>query len=392
MKIAVFSPLNPIKTGISDYTEELLPELANHFDIDIFIDPAYEPISEEITTQFKIIPFDITSFDPKAYDQILYHMGNYYEGHRYIYESLKQFPGIVVLHDYVLQGFYAERYHANGDFERYQELLVKLYGQEGEEIAKSIIEKHPSPIWESEKALDYPLNEEVIQNAQALIVHSEFVKQQIQKQWKKTIEKIPSHEYVIQEYDEESIRKDLGVNDDEVLICSAGFINKNKRFDRILAAILALDKRNFKYVIVGNDQGRLLENYIPADCDNVITKGHLPIQELEGLIAASDICINLRYPTMGESSASLLRMMGHGKPTLVSNCGAYAEFPDYCVLKVDVDIDEIELIRRYVQALIEDEDFRRSLGQEARSYIKNECGIKKCAEDYAMFIKKIRHD
>jgi hypothetical protein len=103
MKIAVFSPLNPVKSGISDYTEELLPELAKEASLDVYIDGGYKPSNPGLAEQYRIVAFDAESFEPDAYDAVLYHMGNFYDAHRYIYECLKRFPGIVVLHDYVMQ-------------------------------------------------------------------------------------------------------------------------------------------------------------------------------------------------------------------------------------------------------------------------------------------------
>ena len=126
MRIAVFSPLNPIRSGISDYTEELLPALSREAELDLYIDADYVPSNHSLSEQFRIKTFDAARFEPEAYDAILYHMGNYYAAHRYVYESLKRFPGIVVLHDYVMQGFYAEQYEATSDFDRYRDLLHRF--------------------------------------------------------------------------------------------------------------------------------------------------------------------------------------------------------------------------------------------------------------------------
>jgi hypothetical protein len=38
MRIAFFTPLNPVRSGISDYSEELLPFLGDLADIDIIAD------------------------------------------------------------------------------------------------------------------------------------------------------------------------------------------------------------------------------------------------------------------------------------------------------------------------------------------------------------------
>jgi glycosyltransferase involved in cell wall biosynthesis len=232
------------------------------------------------------------------------------------------------------------------------------------------------------------LNEEIVENAAALIVHSDFVRKKIAAKTDKPVVKINHHGHAIKNFDSRKIRNELGVNENDILICSAGFINKNKRYDVILTALNEIGSPRIKYLIAGKDRGNLLDNILDGKTANVLRRDHLPIEELEGVICASDICVNLRYPTMGESSGSLLRMMGYGKPVLVTNFGSYSEFPDYCVLKIDPDLDEKEIIKRFVIELLEDPDFRSSIGREASEYVKRECGIAKCAREYAEFLRE----
>ncbi len=387
MKIALFSPLNPIQTGISDYNEEMLFELRKHFNIDLFIQKGYEPVNEAVRDEFRIHPYIPETFDPSEFDELLYHMGNNYEAHGYIYDALKEHPGVVVLHDYVLQGFYAEKYDATGDFETYYRLQKKYYGERGESIANNIARPETLPIWESAAAVNYPLNEDILESAKAVIVHSNFIKEKIQDGFHRPIVKINHHGYIKRIFDRNHIRSQLGINKDSILISSIGYINKNKRFDVILRALDELNNPAITYVIAGKDRGNLLRNYIGEKKLNIIVKGHLDLGDLEALVAASDICINLRHPTMGESSGALMRMMGYGKPVLVTNYGSYADFPDYSVLKVDPDIDEKETIKRFVTALIQEDDFCRSVGKEAARFIREECSIEKCAREYASFLK-----
>ena len=389
MKIALFSPLNPVKTGISDYTEEMLFEMAKHFDIDLVIDQGYEPQNEKLRAQFKIIPYDSESFDPSGYDEILYQMGNNYQAHAYIYDSLKKHPGIVVLHDFVLQGFYAEKYYSDRDFDAYMRTQKKYYREKGEAIAENLIRPKEFPIWEMAEAFEYPLNEEVLESAKAVIVHSDFVKDRVKERTQKPIRKINLHGHEIKTFDRHQLRAKMDLGSQDILITSTGFINKNKRLGVILSALDEMDHSHVTYLIAGRDKGGLLRNYLEEKNKKVVIKGYLPLEELEALICASDICINLRYPTMGESSAMLLRMMNYGKPVLVTNFGSYSEIPDYCVLKIDPDIDEKEAVKRYVGALIDDEDFRLSLGKEAREYVQNECSIERCASEYASFIRSV---
>ncbi len=46
---------------------------------------------------------------------------------------------------------------------------------------------------------------------------------------------------------------------------------------------------------------------------NVRVLGFAPIEDFVGYLAACDIVLNLRYPTVGESSGTLLRSLGLGQ-------------------------------------------------------------------------------
>lgn len=389
MRIALFSPLNPIKTGISDYTEEMLDDLSRHMEIDLFIDPGYQPENADLLSRFRIAPFRIESFDPSPYEAILYHMGNNYAGHGYIHQALMRYPGLVVLHDYVLQGFYAERFDADKDFRAYRDLQVRHYGRDGEEIARRIRDRSRLPIWESAASFHFPLNEEIFEHALGVIVHSEFIGSRVRAKTDIPVHVIPHHGHVLKQHDREAERRDLGIEPHEILICSAGFINKNKRLDVILSALADLRDLPLRFLITGHDRGRLLDQYRGGKDERILRLDHLPLTRLESVIDAADICVNLRYPTMGESSGSLLRMMGYGKPVLVTNTGSYAEFPDYCVLKIAPDLDEEEMIKRFIRSLAEEKKFRRAVGREAAAFVREECGIEKCAGEYAGFIRDV---
>jgi glycosyltransferase involved in cell wall biosynthesis len=391
MKIALFSPLPPLKSGISDYTWEMLPLLRKHFEIDLYVDPKFVPEDPSLRSSFGVFPFRPDSFSPAGYDAVVYHMGNYYPAHRFIYEGLRRSPGIVVLHDYVLQGFYARRAEVEKDFGEYRRLLETYYGTAGIEIADGVARKVQPPIWETEEALDFPLNEEILDLAAGLIVHSDFVKERVQSKTAKPVIKVPHHGHVLKTYAREAERRAWGVGPEDVLVSSLGYVNRNRRYELVIAALEELADPRLRYFIAGEDRGRLLRNTIARSQTPISVQSFLPLEKLESLIVASDICVNLRYPTMGESSGSLLRQMGYGRPTMITNCGAYAEIPDWAAVKVEPDIDESALLKAYLAALRDDPDLRRSLGREASAYVRSECDLEKCVRGYADFIAAIAH-
>jgi len=386
MKIALFTPINPVRSGIADYNEELLPELANYAAIDLYIDGSYSPGNDRVNDHCAIRVFAADRFQPGAYDAIVYHMGNNFSAHRYIYEAMKRFPGIVVLHDYVLQGFYAEMLKATRDPDRYLSLLQRYYPRDGARLAQRMIDRLPQPIWESELAMQFPLNEEIIGMAQALIVHSDFLKRQITGRHSLPVTVVPHHGHRPSPYGRDQARRELGFNERDFILLSTGFVTRNKRYEAILPALNELGLSHLKYVIIGQDEA----NYLKVLCQGkplaIIRKGFVGHDELEKYLAAADACLNLRHPTMGENSGSLLRMMSNAQPVLVSATGSYRDLPGTAVIQISCDVDEKEMIKRFVLALANDPDLRQSLGREAARYALEECSLAGCARQYAEFI------
>ena len=111
-RLAYVSPLPPERTGIADYSAELLPELARHYDIDVIV--AQSSVTDPWITANCAVR-DVAWFDTNAhhYDRILYHFGNSVF-HQHMFELLESHPGVVVLHDFFLSGIIAHLDVTNG--------------------------------------------------------------------------------------------------------------------------------------------------------------------------------------------------------------------------------------------------------------------------------------
>ena len=79
---------------------------------------------------------------------------------------------------------------------------------------------------------------------------------------------------------------------------------------------------------------------------------------LWSLMAACDVCVNLRSPTMGETSGSVIRQLSLGKPVIVSDVGWFAELSDAVALKVPVDADEADSLYAALELLARDDRAR----------------------------------
>ena len=83
-------------------------------------------------------------------------------------------------------------------------------------------------------------------------------------------------------------------------------------------------------------------------------------ERMWSLMAACDVLVNLRYPTMGETSGSVIRALSLGKPLLVSDVGWFSELPDDVVLKIPVDELEVATLAAALE-------FARRARRRARS-------------------------
>src|SRR6202012_3541881 len=118
----------------------------------------------------------------------------------------------------------------------------------------------------------------------------------------------------------------------EPLIGCFGFLNMNKRIPELLRAFAAFrqDRPGARLLLVGAagerfDVRRRLERL--GLTDGVERLDYVSEERMWSLMAACDVLVNLRYPTMGETSGSVIRGLALGKPLLVSDLGWVAGLP-----------------------------------------------------------------
>jgi glycosyltransferase involved in cell wall biosynthesis len=180
------------------------------------------------------------------------------------------------------------------------------------------------------------------------------------------------------------IEPEANVAGDPLIGCF-GFLNMNKRIPQLLEAFASFRQRHpgARLLLVGGvgerfDVGRRLERL--GLTDGVQRIDYVPEERMWSLMAACDVLVNLRYPTMGETSGSVIRALSLGKPLLVSDVGWFSELPDDAALKVPVDEYEVPTIEA---ALALATEHAAPLGAAARAYIEREHSLPAVADAYA---------
>lgn len=396
MRLAFFSPLNPQKSGISDYSEELLPHLAKEADIDLFID-GFKPSNEAILNHFP--SFDYRA-DPeslrrlKSYDAIIYHMGNDPRYHTGIYESMKAFPGITVFHDFAFQFFFFYLARGRGEMRIYLDEVEACHGPSARAAAAEALAQGLTPP-HLETPLSFPLNLRLARAAEAIIVHSQWSRSRFEKIVPSTpLAHINLH--VIPETTAAATRPQTAAGrarETTVRISSFGHITKEKGIERALRALATLRQRyRFHYTLVGEPSGFFdVDGLVRAYGlkDRVTVTNYVSLEEFKRLVAATDIAVNLRENTVGETSGSLCRIMAAGVPAIVSNVGWFSELPDDSVIKIDDDDCKDALLCAYLERLIEDGSLRARIGENARRYVLSEHNIEHSAQGYLSFAREV---
>lgn len=397
MKIAYCSPFNPIKSGISDFSEELVLELRDYANIDLFYNIA--PNNKEIQHNFEFFNIKELYKDNvrKKYDIIVYHMGNNVEYHKSIYEAFMKFSGILELHDFSLHNFLAGDTYVHNDIEAYVNCVRYCHGENGVQIVQRFLDGIARAPWETH-ALELTVNKHLIDNAQGVIVHSDMAKQMVRGiRPNVPVVNIPLHTPDINEnyvLEKKSAKQSLNHDEKTLIFGSFGYATRAKRILEILEALAMYKEKvsnNFHYYIVGKVEDIDVEGKIKAHSleNNVTVTGFTELEDFKTYMSACDICLNLRYPTHGESSASLHRMLGMGKPVIVSNIGSFEEYPDDIVLKVRCDMNEINDIYNSICELTRKRTILRERGEKAYNYAKENCDLKINAKRYISFFEQL---
>jgi glycosyltransferase involved in cell wall biosynthesis/SAM-dependent methyltransferase len=368
-RVAFCSPLPPARSGIADYSAALIDALRPLVDLEVF-SAAGE------------------AFHPSQFDIALYQVGNN-AYHDFVYEAALRHPGVVVMHESNLHHLIADLTIKRGNWDAYVAECEYNGGAAARAFAERVRKLEVGPDYEG-----LPMTRRLLESARALIVHSHFLEQEMRSAgFLGPIAVIP-HGAWIPEGDRNGYRHKLGLDESTPLVGIFGFLKPYKRIAESLRAFRRLVRLvpDARMILVGEAHPEFPLQPMIRSMElsaQVRLLGFTPIEEFVGYLSACDIVLNLRYPTVGESSGTLLRSLGLGKAVLVSEIGSFREFPDEMCLKVPPGAGEEDLIFEYLNLLVSRPDLARELGRRARDYVARECSWNVVATRYQRFLEAV---
>lgn len=386
MKLAVFTPMPPAPTGVADYSALLLEELRRH-------EPRWD--IEAVSSAEEAARMG------QSPDRRLYHVGNS-PHHDFLYPYLRERPGVLVLHDLVLHharlaavfrsrelvdyradlASLDKKARARERLESYRREVREAYGETGEDVSRIAIR-----VGGGRLLYDYPFYEDLVRRSLLTLVHGGAARDEIlacvpEARVQRIRMGIPLPERVPRD----AARRRLGLPEGRLLLASFGLVTPEKRIRSALTALrrLAASGVEAEYLLVGGTvphYDALAEARALGVAHRVRLTGRVSDEDFLLYAFASDLCLNLRYPSAGETSATLLRLLACGRPVVVTDQVHVLDFPPRVVARSSLEGEEDGLYCD-LRDLLRNGPRRARLAEEARRFAAAEASPAVMASDY----------
>ena len=365
LRLGYASPLPPARSGIADYSADLLPALARAADVTLLVD---DPAALDAPWRDNYPVAALSELGTHRWNQdlLLYHMGNS-ALHGEIYDALLRYPGLVVLHETNLHHFISDQtVGRRKDVAAYVREWAFAAGPAGLAQVQAIAERAaPTPF------AAQPLNQRLLRSALGLVVHSENAAARLRTAAPdRPVFAIPM---VAVPHPGHARRQELAWPDDSIIFATLGFLNPYKQIDLLLRAFARVhrDVPQARLLFVGEaaqGDAAFLAQIAALDLAAAVHYvGYVPtLSGFVDWIHTADVIVTLRHPTLGETSAGAIRALAAGRPQVVFDHGWYAELPTDAAQKVS-PLDE-DALTGALRDLALDPARRAAMGRAAAAH------------------------
>jgi glycosyltransferase involved in cell wall biosynthesis len=317
----------------------------------------------------------------------LYHLGNN-RLHDDIYARALATPGVAVLHDAVLHHFLLGALSK----EHYIAEWIYNYGEWRRDLGEELWRERASASVDP-RYFQFPMLRRVVERSPVVIVHNPGAAAMACGQGAKRVVVIPhfceageppdAPPLVV---DAARLREKIGIAQGTRLFGIFGYLREPKRVLQCIKAFRRLHavRPETALLLVGEvvsrDLERILQNEVPHPA--IRRLGRLNERDFRITAAAVDCCLNLRYPGAGETSGIAVKLMGLGKPVIVTDNAENADFPPAAVLRVSPGVAEAEELFEHMLLVTEFPVIAREIGSEARLHIRQRHGLDQVARQY----------
>jgi glycosyltransferase involved in cell wall biosynthesis len=225
---------------------------------------------------------------------------------------------------------------------------------------------------------DATLNGPVLARSEAVIVHSASSWLRVRDAADVPVFRVPLGVPAIEPQSQADARRSLGIPSSEFVIATLGDVTASRGLDRVLGAIAMLPadlRARTTFLVVGAAMPPVATDLTAQAIRSGIGQrvrftGRVSLEELGTFGCAADVCVQLRYPVRGETSAALLRALAAGSACIVSDAGSFSEVPEDVAPRVTPDDREVANLCALFVRVNADPGLGRQLRERAVAWIR----------------------
>ncbi len=409
-RVAFWTPLPPQPTGVADYAAELLGCLREDYEIEVFVDDGYLPspdMWQTLTVQHH------AAFERRQtqapFDAVIYQMGAS-EYHWYMYEPLKRWHGIVMLHDLTWSHIQHLKHHQRNDMRGLRALVEK---QENGAAVAAFDGIWQAPPEERPERLEAFLNavyllRDIVTASRMVIVPTNGLRDEVVARYAPEcpIRVVPmgvtDPELDAPRTEKTALRSEAGIPVDAFVVGVFGSVAAIKRLDQIYRAFQTLRTvaPTARLLIIGDGPAtyqielkRLAEQLGIADA--IVSVGHVPVMDPEDrkrfhqLLQLCDVVVNLRWPSHKQMSGTLARAIAAGKPIVVTDLPEWRHLPDTFCTRISPGATELAELTEALCRRAQDPTATATEAAAARAYFEANATLPAMAAHYAAAIDSL---
>ncbi len=403
----------PVPTGPAVDSATAIAALRDDHEIDVYVDEPVVALAPRTRSAHEFV----WRHQREPYDLTIYQLGNS-SHHDYEWPYLFRYPGVTVLHDAHLHHARAAALLRTSREEDYRTELTWNQPEVAQDVAELAVkgfDNHLHYFW--------PMTRLVSRASRIVAVHAPALADRLREESPDArVEVIRlGHGRALSSEEHDRLRSQARrryeIPSDALVFGCFGGLSPDKRLPQILAAFAATRASvPSAHLLLAGSTARHYD--LVADIARqglgewTTVTGYLPHEDdFTACIAATDVALNLRWPTAREISGPWLRALAAAKPTIVMDLAHLTDVPTLdprtwqpnvtreedgvaspCAVAIDI-LDEDHSLRLAMRRLGTDAALRGSLGQAGQRYWRTHHGVELMVEDYRHLIARaIEHE
>ena len=366
------TPIPPLETGLATYAMRVLQHSTDFVNWIVAYPEGGDPDS---------LPSGITALRTNQISEMkeipdirIFQLGN--STHCFpVLQALYRYGGTTIFHEIVLHHMLRFCYLESNRIEEYRRELRFCYGPNAERIEKELSMEPSSVVEYDTLQKKYPLIGRALHASGSAVCLNRYAFSVIESAFQPGRIRTIGHPL--------SPLPEIEVPEKQFDIC-IGVLGSNypgRNLSEILdaAELFRREVPEAGLLLIGGGY--------PEDIPEwAVNCGRLPENEYQGLIRTLDYAVDMRYPTCGETSGSLLEAMRAGVSCIVTATGAFTNIPSDAVLRVPHD-SVVQGLFRSLSYLHKRADLRKSMSENSIAYARDTGSVERLRNDWKSIIE-----